>query len=221
MNLGKLFGEFMMKYFVGNRNPKVIKGKKHIACIGDSITFGQGIKGKRELTWEYLLEQKLPNEYQVINFGASGRTLQDEGDRPYRKDKIYQYSLDCNADIYLIMMGTNDAKPFNWNKERFEREYEDFISSYLNLSHKGEVILMTPPSCFPKDGIVAFEINGVILDQAITKIVKEIAKKYNLRLFDIHTITDNHPEWFVDGVHPNAEGNKAIANYIAEQLGDI
>jgi len=29
-------------------------------------------------------------------------------------------------------------------------------------------------------------------------------------------LTKGHSEWLPDGIHPNAEGNKAIADYIYE-----
>ena len=37
-------------------------------------------------------------------------------------------------------------------------------------------------------------------------------------LIDIHALTADHPEWFADGVHPNAEGNAAIAQAVYDAL---
>lgn len=73
-------GLFCMKYFVP-RPPKVEKDKIRVACIGDSITFGAGVQGKdyAHSTWEYFQQQKLGEDYQVLNYGISGRTMQNEG----------------------------------------------------------------------------------------------------------------------------------------------
>ena len=43
-------------------SPKVKKNKTHIACIGDSITWGAGVWNKRDkYTYEVLLNNKLDN----------------------------------------------------------------------------------------------------------------------------------------------------------------
>ena len=39
------------------------------------------------------------------------------GDLPYWNEKFYLYALDSDADIMIIMLGTNDSKTFNWNFE--------------------------------------------------------------------------------------------------------
>ena len=93
MEIGRLIGRFFMKHMAGNRNPKVLPDRKHIACIGDSITFGAGVMGRESLTWEHFLNEIIGNKYQVINYGVSGRTLQDEGDMPYTNDRIFK--LNC------------------------------------------------------------------------------------------------------------------------------
>lgn len=87
-----MFGKFVLKYLVVPKAPKVEKDKIRIACIGDSITYGAGVTGKnyKRSTWEYFLQQKLGDDYQVLNYGISGRTLQNEGDYPYRKEKFYR-----------------------------------------------------------------------------------------------------------------------------------
>lgn len=210
----------MMKYAAGNRNPKLLKGKKRIACVGDSITFGHGVRGKTEETWEYYLNGILGDAYQVVNYGASGRTLQKAGDQPYTRDHIFRRSLECRAEVYLILLGTNDAKPFNWNRDRFEREYEAFVRNYTEQPDAPRVVLMTPPQVFGTDsrGMAAFGIQAGILDGEIVKAVKNAAEKMNLQVIDLHAYTEGHPEWFMDGVHPNAAGNRAFAAYIAEKL---
>ena len=119
MSLQDKIGRFFLKYLAVPATPKLLPGKKRIACIGDSITFGAGVNGRKERTWEFFLGGLLGDEYQVINYGISGRTLQNEGDYPYKADKFYKISRDCGAEIYLIMLGTNDAKPYNFHFSLF------------------------------------------------------------------------------------------------------
>ena len=165
-----------------------VKEKFHIACIGDSITFGAGVNGKTQMTWEHFLNELLGEEYQVINYGISGRTLQEKGDYPYKKDKFYQISLHCGAEIYLIMLGTNDAKPYNWDRERYRRELASFVEEYRALPQQPRVVLMTPPRCYddPKIGKVAFDIERETIDREIVPILREEAEGKGLQGIQSH-----------------------------------
>ena len=200
--------------------PKVIEGKKLIACIGDSITFGAGVRGNREQTWEYYLNELLGNDYQVLNYGISGRTLLSSGDYPYTKERYYKVSQSVQADTYILMLGTNDAKPYNWHEKRFENEYLFFVRSFAELPHKPRVILMTPPQCYPDPatGVVEFDIDAGNIDNHIVSIVKNTAEQLNLEYIDLHEYTQDHPERFDDGVHPNATGNKMFAELICNSF---
>ena len=220
MKLRQAFGRFMMKTLAGNRSPKLLDGKRRIACVGDSITFGHGVRGKTKETWEYYLNALLGDGYQVVNYGASGRCLQRGGDFPYTEDHIFQRSLACGAELFLILLGTNDAKPSNRDRERFERDYEAFVHNYTQLQHAPRVVVMTPPQVFGTDehGVAAFGVHAGVLEQIVVEAEKAAAKKMGLQLIDLHEYTRDHPEWFTDGVHPNAAGNRAIAAYLAQEL---
>ena len=37
-------------------------------------------------------------------------------------------------------------------------------------------------------------------------------------VIDLYTLTENHGDWFPDGVHPNVEGYEKIAEYIYDVL---
>lgn len=223
MTIKEAISHFVLKYLVIPRSPKVEPGKTHIACIGDSITFGAGVGGKTNQTWEYFLNEILGDKYQVLNYGISGRTLQKEGDYPYIADKFYKESLHSGAEIFLLLLGTNDAKPYNWNAKRYEQELDSFCWEYSALPNRPKLILMTPPQCFadPKTGKVGFDIDADTVDRYITEIIKNLAAKRNYQLIDLHKLTQDHEDWFADGVHPNVLGNQMIAKHIADQLCQI
>ena len=48
--------------------------------------------------------------------------------------------------------------------------------------------------------------------------VNQLGEELSLEVIDLYTLTTDHPEWFPDGLHPNAEGNRAIAEHIASYL---
>ena len=49
-------------------------------------------------------------------------------------------------------------------------------------------------------------------------ICKAVSEKYGVPVIDLYAFTEHHPEYFLDGVHPNREGNRAIADYLLETL---
>ena len=200
-------------------NDKVLPGKYRIACIGDSITCGYGVNGKTEQTWEYVLNQELGEKFQVLNYGVNGTTAQSGTDHPYIREKIFQKSLECGAEVYLIMLGTNDANVSNWDRNLFRISYKALVRKYTELRHKPLVFLMIPPACFedPSSGISGFGVHPEYLEEA-AKIIRQIGKDLEIPVIDLTEATYDHPEWFMDGVHPNAEGNRGIGEYIAEYL---
>lgn len=212
----KILSRIAMKYLMVPRPPVVDARKKKIACIGDSITFGAGVNGKMNKTWEHYLEEKLEDDWQVLNYGISGRTLLKGGDYPYTEEKFYSISQGIKADIYILMLGTNDSKPYNWNEKLFGMELNEMVEEYLKIPNQPKVVLMTPPTCFEDEklGKVAFDINNDIIGTEIYRIVKQCGETHRLDVIDLNQYTKSHSEWFVDGVHPNSLGNERIAECI-------
>ena len=122
---------FLILYFNGfsgiHNHTDAKEGQIKIACVGDSITYGHGIANWPKNNYPAQLQEFLGDEYHVSNFGHSGRTLSPDGDQPYVESDQYQLSLDYDADIVVIMLGTNDSKPENWTNEL------DFISKYAEF----------------------------------------------------------------------------------------
>ena len=95
-----------------------------IACVGDSITYGFGVTDYGNKNYPKQLDTLLGDGYCVNNYGHSGATVQEKGDQPYYEYGEYKASLEFDADILILMMGTNDTKPYNWvDADTFKAEY--------------------------------------------------------------------------------------------------
>ena len=224
--LSALAGYGVYSYFWTPPIPKSDPNKKHIICIGDSITFGAGVARNRNTqSYPAILSQLVPETWQVLNYGLSGRTLLDEGDTPYRKEKYYYQSLKERADIYIIMLGTNDSKPYNWeeNKDLYQEELVEMIRGYQYLPDKPEVIVLQPPKCFPEaEGKeIVYDISDDVVKDGVYHAVQKAAEVCGVKCLDLYRLTENHAEYFQDGVHPNALGNQKIASYLFENLQSI
>ncbi len=197
------------------------KSEHTIACIGDSITWGAGVYSTRETeAWPVLLQNETDNTYTVQNYAFPGKTLLSTGDNPYSNMQLYKDSLHTKASVIMIMLGTNDSKPQNWNHDRYREELESFAKQYTELKQEPTVILMTCPAAYelPGSSYAVYDIDNDVIRDEIRPVIYEVAEKLGLPVIDIYTLTDGHPEWFSDGVHTNRDGNAAIASYVYQQL---
>ncbi len=213
-------GRMYLKNVEFPRPPKVDTGKRRIACIGDSVTYGAGVLGKRGTsTYPVYLQGLVGDDWQVLNYGLTGRTLMNSADVPYMKEEMYPETLACEADVYLVMLGTNDAKHYNWNAENYEKDLKVLLENYIEIAGIDGVYAMKPLKCFVVEGKT--EVGHNIKNENVIEaceIIERVAKELQVNVIDLYTFSEDHPEWLPDGIHPNAEGNREIADYIYEHL---
>lgn len=193
------------------------EGQIRVACVGDSITYGHGIKNWKKNNYPAVLQNELGDEYHVNNYGVSGYNVQDDADKPYTSLDQYKQSLEYNPDIVVFMMGTNDSKPYNFKSPgKFRTALENLLYSYEELGSK--ICLCTPATSFlveeEYDKETSFNIQPEVVE-VIAEIVRGVANSHGYTLIDINNFTEDKSVWFEDGVHPNNEGAKEIAKYIS------
>lgn len=200
------------------RKEKALPGKKKIACVGDSITFGTGVIWNRKRdAWPYLLEGLMGEEYQVLNYGISGASIQQESDKPYRPDFMKDVE-EMKTEAVILMLGSNDSKSSNWNPDQFEKTYSETIGQLSVGTEK--LYIMVPPRAFVVRWRkkVKFGIRNEVVRDEIYPILLRQAKIHHVPVIDLYRLTEAHPEYFEDGVHPNQLGNKVIAEYVYDQI---
>lgn len=191
-----------------------------VACVGDSITYGCTVRNRRKNNYPAVLGGLLGESYCVNNFGYTNRTAIKSADYPYTDEKLYRQSLDFKPDIVVIMLGSNDSKKNNWNREEYIKDYCEMIESYLRLESKPKVYVLTPPPLFEVNGRVMWQLRKDVVDREICPCVKQIAAQTGVRCIDIHSVFENKKELFSDGVHPNVRGSKALAQRVFEVIND-
>lgn len=194
-------------------------GQIKVACVGDSITYGYGIKGWKENAYPVVLSRLLGDGYCVNNFGYTGRTVQTDADKPFTKEKLYRKSLDFKPDIVVLLLGSNDSKPQNWKDiESFKAAYEKIIDSYIELESKPEIYILTPPPVFPHKDKILYNLDAERISGDITLAVKQLAKEKGLALIDMGKVFDARSDLFSDGAHPTAEGAELFARTVFEVI---
>lgn len=184
-----------------------------VACLGNSITYGHGLK--RPETYPARLDSILGDGWEVQNFGVSGATLLSKGNLPYIRQKAYADGKAFAPDVVIIKLGTNDSKPLNWKfKDEFMADYAAMISELKNLPSHPIIFICLP---VPAYGI-NFQINDTIVNNNVVPLIRKIAKKNKVKLIDLYHPMSNHAAWFPDKIHPTADGAAEIARLVSVDI---
>ena len=184
-----------------------------VACIGNSITDGFGVDMATAYGYPAMLQKKLGEGYWVKNFGLSGRTMLNKGDMPYMNEVAWKDAQAFKPDVVVIKLGTNDSKGHNWKHgAEFKNDLEQMIKA---LQPKPVIYLCTPI----KAEKPSWDISDSIIVNEIIPIQKAVAKKYGLKVIDLHTLFEGGEELMLpDGIHPNGKGAERMAQIIYEAL---
>lgn len=132
--------------------PPPLPGATAVAAVGDSIT--AGYLSSCGQSYPHQLQRMLGPAYRVTNFGVGGTTLLRKGDHPYWNTSAFASASASNADVVVLMLGTNDAKRWQWPKlhGEYEGDYGALISVFKRMPSKPAIFLMRPPPLY-RDGV--------------------------------------------------------------------
>ena len=180
---------------------------KKVACIGDSITWGFTLLNPWKQSYPALLQQMLGDAYEVRNFGYNDASARFE----YRK------SLEWNPDIVLLMLGTNDTKRRNWDPAVFREDYRKLVESYRGLPSNPRVVLIAPIRIFLVKGIALLGVHPDTMETGVRPAIHEIGEEMGLQVVDLVDVFEDSSLCF-DGVHPQREGARMIAEKINDSV---
>ncbi len=200
--------------------PAAPSGKPaRIACVGDSITEGAGIPQPELRGWPARLQLYLGEARgEVRNFGVSGRTMQKEGDLPYWKEKAFADAKAFAPDIVLVVLGTNDSKPGNWNAARFAGDAAEMVKTFQALPSKPRVIICLPPPVFKAGQWGQWGIREAVVAKEVVPALRNVAFETGADLLDLHTPFLGCEKFFPDAVHPDAYGADEMAKLAFRHL---
>lgn len=198
----------------------------HVACVGDSITAGNGSSSSTK-TYPADLQSLFGSSVHVSNFGHSGATMLSVGDLPYQNQTEYTAATTfvsnagANAVVdVIIMLGTNDTKSQNWTGSAGATRMQQFITDtaamvdhFATLSTHPVVYLALPPKIYSN----SYGIVDSVLTTGVNPALTQVAMQKGLATIDVNTPT-NHPEYFGDGVHPTDAGYVVVAQIMHDGL---
>ena len=185
-----------------------------VACIGNSITYGTGIKDRAKDSYPAQLQKMLGKAYEVGNFGRPGATLLNKGHRPYTKQPEYQQAKDFHADIAVFHLGINDTDPRNWPnyKDEFIKDYSSLIDTFRTINPNLRCIIarMTPIA----DRHPRFISGTSQWHEQIQQAIEVVAQTAHVELIDFHAPLYPYPFLLPDAIHPNVEGAGILASVV-------
>ena len=187
-----------------------------IACVGNSITFGSGIANREKNAFPQQLQAMLGMQYDVRNFGVSGRTLLKKGDYPYWETETYNNALLFKPDIVYIKLGTNDSKLQNRiYLNEFEANYMELIANFKKQNGQVRIVILLLVPSFLNDSASIW--NPVIKDRIIP-VLQKIAYKTDVELLDLYQLFIDKQELLPDKIHPSSLGATVIAKRLYENI---
>lgn len=195
--------------------------KVKIACVGDSITYGYGLATPAAEGYPAQLQKLLGKDFAVGNFGQSGAyTLAadnkynvKEAKLYYRNTTPYKNSLKYEADVVVIMLGTNDIRSMSCAdaKAEFVKALKSLAEEYAALSTVKKVYIASPIYTPTADvrNLAAGEM---------ARLTKVAADELGFAFIDVYSITREymavHHHQGTDRVHPNKDGTLQIAKAV-------
>lgn len=192
--------------------------KIRVACVGNSVTYGYGLKDPATQSYPTQLQALLGSGYEVGNFGHSGATLLSKGHRPYIKEPEYQKALDFQADLVVIHLGLNDTDPRNWPDygDEFLPDYCALIDAFREANPNVKIWICRMTPIFHRHP--RFQSGTRDWHADIQQVIEKVAESAGVGLIDLHEPLYNHPELFPDALHPNVEGAGIIARTVYSAL---
>lgn len=205
-----------------------------ISCVGDSIT--AGVCSQATHGYPAVLQTLLGSNYTVTNYGNSGKTMLKKGlcappgvdDCAYWDTPTYPAALASTPDIVTIMLGTNDAKNFNWfgvqsKGDSFKADYLDMISTFSSLATKPKIFVMIPPPLYPPN---PYDMNSTVINSEFPVLLRQIASQAGVAgVIDVFNALGGanltQPGITCDGCHPVDKGYIEIAQAMYDVLSKL
>lgn len=178
-----------------------------LACMGDSITNGHGLHINE--CWTTILQQKL--DCTIVNYGVSGDTTAGMIGR-------FQHMLLTEKPTHVMIMGgSNDLS--------FDIPYNHILSNIKTMTRQARhlnipYIIGVPTTYYPVDKEKSFGVVSSEYLELLTGFQKYLLEfiAYDECLYLDFSYGFNKEHFLEDGIHPNAIGQKLMADRAIELL---
>lgn len=207
-------------------------GITKVACVGDSITYGDKSTNPAKYSYPSQMKQMLGEGYEVRNYGISGTTMTQSSWCPKYLDTQQSKDLQkWEPDIIIIMLGTNDSQDICWvntdGKGKFEPTARELIQTYKQLASKPEIFIATCPTAGAEN---QFLLKPEVIDNEIVPVQKKLAAEMDCHLIDVNDFTKDYRKNGLittehngkpDFIHPNNDGYLRLAKFMFNGISEV
>lgn len=186
-----------------------------IVCLGDSITSGFRLPDPKKSSFPSQLEGMSGNRWNIINAGVPGATAIKKGDIPIWTQGAFVEVMETAPEVVIFMLGTNDTKDNNWQyRDTFVSDYTEIVQRLKRLPSDPKIFVLSIPP------VIGEITSGISEERAseLTRDVKGIAEDNGVYYLDITTPLTGKPQLFLDGLHPNEQGDGIIAKLLMNAI---
>ena len=188
---------------------------RRVACIGDSITYGDKIPDRDAQSYPAVLQRLSQGRFSVGNFGVNGATALAVPFRSWRDTPACREAIDFNPSVAVVMLGINDLLGFGERLDEYPAALRAIVSRFQALPSAPRVFLCTLTPIAPPEQ--ARDANRAIRD-AMNPAIRAVAAETGAALVDISAIYPNRLDLLPDGLHPSREGAELIARAVLAAL---
>jgi lysophospholipase L1-like esterase len=191
-----------------------------IGCIGNSITYGSGLSKPQTDSYpaqlQILLNELYGDTCIVENFAVSGRTMLKNGDYPIWNEAAFTDAYLFAPNILLILLGTNDSKPQNWDvyKHEFYDDYIAMIDSFKVRNPNTKYIVCYPPPAYE----IKWGIRDSVIVHGVIPAIDSVLNDREALFVDFYTPLIDSVNLFPDMIHPNVEGSLFMAEMVFDSI---
>jgi len=183
---------------------KAQEEEKLIVFFGNSLTAGLGLE--QEQAFPAIIQEKIDEvgmDYRVVNAGLSGETSAGGLNR-------VDWVIKQEVDVFVLELGANDGLrglPLESTRQNLQGIIDKVKSKYP----EAKIVLagmMVPPNM------------GADYGSEFVRIYPELSKENDAKLipFLLEDVAGNPDLNLPDGIHPNVEGQKIVAENVWEVL---
>lgn len=187
---------------------KPVTPSKSILILGDSITAGCWVNGKRpsidyrpESNYVGVAQSLLPTiEFQRVAYSAAGVIRLGTGNVPRARQWLDHFDADHdispqNYDLVIVALGVNDRR---FSVNRFRSAYQKYVNAVLTR-YQCPVALMVP------------------FLQSFKNCIQEIGQRLSIPVIN----TDEWCQHTVDGLHPDQQGSNETGQHFAQVIKQL
>lgn len=182
-----------------------------VACVGDSITYGDKIDDRETRSYPAALERLAQGRLEVGNFGVNGSTAISTFFRTWTDTLACRQALESAPDAVVVMLGINDLLGFRDRLDEYPAALRAVVARFQALPTQPRLFLCTLTPIAPPES--AQDVNRLIRE-TMNPAIRAVAAETGATVIDVSAVFPNRMDLLPDGLHPTPAGAEIIAQAV-------